>query len=66
MFGWFSEASTRASRSKRATRSGSSREGRGQDLDGDVAAEPRVARAVHLAHAAGAQQLLQLERPDPA
>ena len=27
-----------------------------QDLDGDVAAEPRVTRAIHLAHAAGTQR----------
>ena len=27
----------------------------GQDLDRDVAVEPRVARAIHLAHAAGAE-----------
>ena len=29
-------------------------EGRWQELEGDVAVEPRVARAVDLAHAAGA------------
>ena len=31
------------------------RERVGQDLDRDVAAEPRVARAIDLAHAAGAE-----------
>ena len=44
----------RASRSKRS-RNCVRREGFGQDLDGDVAIEPRVARAVDLAHAAGAE-----------
>ena len=29
------------------------RKGRRQDLDGNLAIEPRVARAIHLAHAAG-------------
>ena len=46
----------RASRSKRASRSGSAGEQRGQDLDRDVAAELGIARAVDLAHAARAQQ----------
>ena len=32
------------------------RERRRQDLDGDVAAQPRVFRAIHLAHAAGADR----------
>jgi len=31
-------------------------ERRGQRLDGDVAAEPRVARAIHFAHAARAER----------
>ena len=33
-----------------------SRERLGQDLDGDVAIEPRVARPIHFAHAAGAER----------
>src|SRR5262249_1443630 len=31
-----------------------------QDLDGDEASQPRVARAVHLAHPAGAERLFDL------
>ena len=49
-------ASRRASRAKRARRSGSAREVRRQDLDGDVAPELAVARAIDLAHAAGAER----------
>jgi hypothetical protein len=33
---------------------------RRQDLDGDVAAQPQVARAVHFSHAARAEQRLDL------
>ena len=55
MFGWLSEASTCASRLKRASRSGSQREELGQDLQRDVAIELRVARAIDLAHAACAE-----------
>jgi hypothetical protein len=33
-----------------------------QDLDRDVAVQPRVARTVHLSHAAGAQQLVNFAR----
>ena len=50
--GWFSAASVCASRLKRASRSGSCREQRRQHLDGDVAIEPCVAGAKHLAHSA--------------
>ena len=32
------------------------RELRGQDLDSDVAIQPRIARAIHLAHAASADR----------
>ena len=53
MFGWFSEARTSASRWNRASRSAIAGEGLGQDLDRDVAIQLRVARAIHLAHAAG-------------
>ena len=54
MFGWFSEANRRASRSKRARRSGSAVQ-IGQDLDRHVATEVRVVGAIHLAHAASAE-----------
>src|SRR5207247_2361074 len=39
-------------------------ESRGKNLDGDVAAKPRVVSAVHLAHAALAEQRADLIRPD--
>jgi hypothetical protein len=35
-----------------------------QDLDGDVAIEPRIAGAVDLAHAAGADEPDDLVRPE--
>ena len=54
MLGWFSEASVRASRRKRARRSGSLANVGRQNLDRDVAAELAVVRAIHLAHAASA------------
>ena len=53
MFGWLSDASSRASRSKRASRSGSLQRSR-EHLDGDVAAQLGVAGAIDLAHATGA------------
>ena len=56
MFGWFSAETARASCSKRRRRSASSENDGRQDLDRDLAPEPRVARAVHLAHAAGAER----------
>ena len=56
MFGWLSDASTCASRSKRARRSGSAANASGQDLERDVALQLRVARAIDLAHAAGAER----------
>ena len=37
---------------------------RGQDLDGDAAIQPRVARAIDLAHAAGADRLTDLIRTE--
>ena len=43
-------------RSKRREPLGVGAKSRGQDLDGDVAAEARIARSIHLAHAAGAEQ----------
>ena len=55
MFGWLRAAAARASRSNAAEAIGIVGERGGQDLDRDVAAEPRVARAIDLAHAAGAE-----------
>ena len=55
MFGCESEATALASRSKRARASGFAAVLR-EDLDGDVAVELRVARAVDLAHAARAER----------
>ena len=60
MFGWLSAASTRASRSNRDRRSGSCDQRRRQDLQRDVALQPHVARAIDLAHPAGAEQPLDL------
>ena len=37
----------------------------GQDLDRDVALQLRIARAIHLAHAAGADRVEDLERTKP-
>ena len=56
MFAWFSAATARASRSKRRTPLGVGANSGGQDLDGDVAAQPRIVGSIHLAHAAGAEQ----------
>ena len=56
MFGWFSAAAARASCSNRWRRSASAENAIGQDLDRDVATQPRVARAVDVAHAARANQ----------
>ena len=55
MFGCESAATAFASRSKRASASSSSARRRGEDLDRHLAVEPRVARAVDLAHAAGTE-----------
>jgi len=41
-------------------------EGSGEDLEGDVAAEPGVAGAVDLAHAAGAKEGDDVEGPERA
>ena len=51
---WLSEASSCASRLKRASRSGSAAKTSGQQLQRDLAAELRVGRAVDLTHPAGA------------
>ena len=57
MFGWFSEASVWASRCEPGEAVGVVREhGFGQDLERDVAIQLRIARAIHLAHAAGAER----------
>ena len=54
MCGWLSDASVCASRSKRARRSGSAASTAREDLDRDIAVQLRVARPIHLAHAASA------------
>ena len=54
MLGWLSEARTCASRWKRAMPLGIVRRTLGQNLDRDVAFKLRVARAIHLPHAARA------------
>ena len=56
MFGCESAATALASRSKRARAVGVVGEAVGEDLDRDVAVEPRVARPVDLAHSAGAER----------
>ena len=55
MLGWDSAATARASRSKRASASGSLETRSGQHLHGDLAPEPRVPRAVDLPHPSGAE-----------
>ena len=64
MLGWFSADAARASCSKRCSRSGSLANARGQHLDGDLAAEARVAGAVDLAHAACAERRHNLVRTE--
>ena len=51
MFGWLSDARTFASRLEAGDSFRVCRERLGQDLDGDIAIELRVAGSVHLAHA---------------
>ena len=53
MLEWFSEASTRASRSKRASRFRIPHQSLRQDLDRHIPVEPAASSAIHLAHAAG-------------
>ena len=55
MFGCDSLATLIASRSNRASAAGIRREAGREDLDGDVAIEPRIARAIDLAHPACAE-----------
>ena len=62
--GWFSDASTCASRSKRARRSASLAKISGQDFDCDVAAQPDVASAIDFAHPAGAKWTGDLVRAE--
>ena len=62
MLGCESAATACASRSNRASRSGSVGKERRQDLDRDVAVEPCVARAVDFAHAAGGDRRDDLVR----
>ena len=56
MFGWFSEASTSASRWNRASRSVSAANRLRQDLDGDRPLQVRVGRPIDLAHPARAKR----------
>ena len=56
MCGWLSDETVLASRSKRARTSGFDERCWRQHLDRDLASEPRVAGAIHLAHAAGAER----------
>ena len=51
MFGWFSEASTFASRSKRASRSGSCVNASGNTFSATSRIELRVPRSIHIPHA---------------
>ena len=55
MFGWLRAEAARASCTKRRAAAVVGEPLGGQDLDRDLAAEPRVAGAVHLAHASGAE-----------
>ena len=64
MFGCESAAVARASWRNRARRSGIAGDVGGQHLDRDGPAETRVARAVDLAHAAGADAIEDLVVPE--
>ena len=64
ILGCESAATARASRSKRARRSASSATSARQDLDGHVAPEPRVPRAIDFAHTAGAERRDDLVRAE--
>ena len=64
MWEWLSAASSRASRSNRATRSALPAISGGQDLDGDIAAEPGIVGAIDLTHAATPQQRHHREAAD--
>jgi hypothetical protein len=63
MLGWLNDASTCASRRKRAIRSVSPAK-RPQDFDRDVTVQLRIAGTVHLAHAAGADDTHDLVNGD--
>ena len=65
MLGWLSAATTRASRSKRASACAFGGEPLGEHLDRDVALQPGVARAIHLAHPAGADRGDHFVRTEP-
>ena len=65
MFGWLSEARTRASRSESPQAVRIVCEIRGQELDGHLAIEPGVARPIDLAHAAFADERSQDIGPEP-
>ena len=59
-----SEAGPCASRLNRASRSGSLREGRRQDLHRHVTIQLRIAGAIDLAHAPDPKQAVDPEHPD--
>ena len=64
MFGWLSDGQQLRFALEARETLGVLRERRGQHLDRDVATELRVPRAVHLAHAAGAERRDDLVRPE--
>ena len=65
MFGWFSEASDLRFALEAREPIGVGRERVGQDLDRDVAIQLRVARAIDLAHPAGAERRQDLVGAEP-
>ena len=64
MFGWFSEARVLRFALEPREPIGVGGERLGQDLDRDVAIQLRVARAIDLAHAAGAEGRQDLVRAE--
>ena len=64
MLGWLSDARVWASRLKRASRSASWAHFREQHLDRDVAMQPRVVRAIDLAHPPTADQVEDVVRSE--
>ena len=64
MWGWLREATARASRWKRSRAIALRRHLGGQHLQGDVAPELGIARAIHLPHPARAERRTDLVRSD--
>ena len=56
MFGWFSADASVASRSSRSSEDRRRRSTPADDLQRDLATEPRIEGAIDLTHAAGAEQ----------